>query len=92
MLRLTSLCLASHLVHGTVAWGNLGHETVGYVAQEVRSSLLPMYHASNGFTVQFLAPKALAFVQSSLGSTYDQSLGVAATVRFMLSEEDIEIH
>ncbi|THH01916.1 hypothetical protein EW026_g874 [Hermanssonia centrifuga] len=61
MLRLTSLCLASHLVHGAVAWGNLGHETVGYVAQE------------------FLAPKALAFVQSSLGSTYDQSLGVAAT-------------
>lgn len=44
-----------------VAWGNLGHETVGYVAQN------------------FLAPKALAFVQSSLGSTYSKSLGVAAT-------------
>ncbi|KAI9065690.1 nuclease Le1 [Trametes sanguinea] len=51
-----------------VAWGTLGHQTVGYIAQE------------------FLAPKALAFVQSSLGSTYDESLGPAApwadTVRY----------
>ncbi|KAI8976344.1 nuclease Le1 [Trametes punicea] len=42
------------------AWGTLGHQTVGYVAQE------------------FLAPKALAFVQSSLGSAYNESLGPAA--------------
>ncbi|TBU44833.1 nuclease Le1 [Dichomitus squalens] len=46
---------------GVLAWGNLGHETVGYVAQD------------------FLAPKALAFVQSSLGSTYNETLGAAAT-------------
>ena len=45
------------------AWGDLGHETIGYVAQS------------------FLAPNALSFVQSSLGSTYSESLGVAATVR-----------
>ncbi|OJT05807.1 Nuclease PA3 [Trametes pubescens] len=43
------------------AWGTLGHQTVGYVAQE------------------FLAPKALAFVKSSLGTTYNQSLGAAAS-------------
>lgn len=29
---------------------------------------------------EFLAPKALAFVQKSLGSTYNESLGPAATV------------
>ncbi|KAI0631763.1 nuclease Le1 [Trametes polyzona] len=44
----------------TIAWGTLGHQTVGYVAQE------------------FLAPKALAFVQSSLGSMYNELLGPAA--------------
>ncbi|KZT22670.1 nuclease Le1 [Neolentinus lepideus HHB14362 ss-1] len=43
-----------------LAWGNLGHETVGYVAQE------------------FLSTNALSFVQSSLGSTYNKSLGPAA--------------
>ncbi|OBZ72961.1 Nuclease PA3 [Grifola frondosa] len=48
-------------VNRAAAWGALGHETIGYVAQ------------------QFLAPKALAFVQSSLGSTYNSSLGPAAT-------------
>ncbi|KAI1784082.1 nuclease Le1 [Ganoderma leucocontextum] len=42
------------------AWGNLGHETIGFVAQ------------------QFLAPKALSFVQSTLGSTWNFSLGPAA--------------
>lgn len=30
--------------------------------------------------LQFLSPKALAFVQSSLGSTYSESLGPAAPV------------
>ncbi|KAI0808266.1 nuclease Le1 [Fomes fomentarius] len=54
---------------GAAAWGKLGHETIGYVAQH------------------FLAPKALAFVQSSLGDTYNQSLGPAApwadTVRYV---------
>jgi len=29
--------------------------------------------------MQFLAPNALSFVQTSLGSTYSQSLGPAAT-------------
>jgi hypothetical protein len=38
-------------------------------------------HQTVGYVAQqFLAPKALAFVQSSLGSTYSQSLGPAATV------------
>ncbi|KAI0739846.1 nuclease Le1 [Daedaleopsis nitida] len=46
--------------NGVAAWGVLGHETVGYVAQA------------------FLAPKALAFAQSSLGTTYNMSLGAAA--------------
>ncbi|KDQ51131.1 hypothetical protein JAAARDRAFT_73787 [Jaapia argillacea MUCL 33604] len=62
MIKLVSgvLVLAA-FVGGVAAWGNLGHQTVGYVAQ------------------QFLAPKAAAFVNSSLGSTYSYSLGVAAT-------------
>ncbi|KAI3595802.1 s1 p1 nuclease [Moniliophthora roreri] len=38
-------------------------------------------HEAVGYiAMQFLAPKALAFVKSSLGSTYSQSLGVAAPV------------
>jgi len=41
------------------AWGELGHEAVGYVA------------------MAFLAPKALSFVQTSLGPTYNESLGPA---------------
>ncbi|KAI0357186.1 nuclease Le1 [Trametes cingulata] len=57
---LTLTILATLHIHSVAAWGTLGHQTVGYVAQE------------------FLAPKALAFVQSSLGSTYDESLGPAA--------------
>jgi hypothetical protein len=37
-------------------------------------------HMTIGFiAMQFLAPNALSFVQSSLGSTYDESLGPAAT-------------
>ncbi|KAF8060975.1 S1/P1 nuclease [Lyophyllum atratum] len=37
-------------------------------------------HQAVGYVaMQFLAPKALSFVQSSLGSTYSQSLGPAAT-------------
>ncbi|TFY75401.1 hypothetical protein EWM64_g8611 [Hericium alpestre] len=43
------------------AWGNLGHETVGYVA------------------MQFIGSKTLSFVQTSLGSQYNLSLGPAAT-------------
>ncbi|KAA1476819.1 nuclease Le1 [Dentipellis sp. KUC8613] len=43
------------------AWGNLGHETIGYIAME------------------FIGSKTLSFVQSSLGSTYNFSLGPAAT-------------
>ena len=61
------------------AWGNLGHETVGYVAQQVRTSLLSPEGRTN-VVRKFLAPKALSFVQSSLGSSYSESLGVAATV------------
>ncbi|EMD35713.1 hypothetical protein CERSUDRAFT_52687 [Gelatoporia subvermispora B] len=45
------------LVSRISAWGNLGHETIGY----------------------FLAPNALAFVQTTLGSQYNFSLGPAAT-------------
>lgn len=37
-------------------------------------------HQAVGYVaMQFLAPKALSFVQTSLGSTYNQSLGPAAT-------------
>ncbi|KAJ7170247.1 S1/P1 nuclease [Mycena crocata] len=37
-------------------------------------------HEAVGYVaMQFLSPKALAFVQSSLGATYSESLGVAAT-------------
>ncbi|KAI9066939.1 nuclease Le1 [Trametes sanguinea] len=43
------------------AWGNLGHQTIGFVAQS------------------FLAPKALEFVQTTLGAQYNFSLGPAAT-------------
>ncbi|EPQ59993.1 nuclease Le1 [Gloeophyllum trabeum ATCC 11539] len=56
-----SLLGLSAFVRGTSAWGALGHETVGYIAQE------------------FLTSGALSFVKSSLGSTYNQSLGSAAT-------------
>lgn len=63
MYSFIAACGLFALINGAFAWGDLGHETVGYVAQS------------------FLAPKALSFVQSSLGSSYDESLGVAATVR-----------
>ncbi|THH14804.1 hypothetical protein EW146_g5583 [Bondarzewia mesenterica] len=56
-----SLAIALSVPPQVSAWGNLGHESVGYVA------------------MQFLSSNALSFVQSSLGSTYDESLGVAAT-------------
>ncbi|KAG7100155.1 hypothetical protein E1B28_001934 [Marasmius oreades] len=37
-------------------------------------------HEAVGYVaMQFLAPNALSFVKSSLGATYDESLGVAAT-------------
>lgn len=67
MNTLTTVCALIALVGKASAWGNLGHETVGYVAQS------------------FLAPNALSFVQSSLGSTYSESLGVAATVSRLIS-------
>ncbi|KAI0323505.1 nuclease Le1 [Cubamyces sp. BRFM 1775] len=57
---LVTTCSIALYAQSALAWGTLGHQTVGYVAQE------------------FLAPKALAFVKSSLGSTYDESLGPAA--------------
>ena len=65
MYTFTAACGLLALVSRASAWGNLGHQTVGYVAQA------------------FLAPNALSFVQSSLGSSYSQSLGVAATVRLI---------
>ncbi|KAH9938793.1 nuclease Le1 [Epithele typhae] len=55
------LAVAAACTQTAFAWGNLGHQTVGYVAQA------------------FLAPNALDFVQTSLGSTYNESLGPAAT-------------
>ncbi|KAI0704391.1 nuclease Le1 [Cerioporus squamosus] len=58
---LTTLSVLTVAARPAAAWGALGHEAVGYIAQE------------------FLAPEALAFVQSSLGSTYNESLGAAAT-------------
>jgi len=52
-----------------LAWGELGHEAIGYVA------------------MAFLAPKALSFVQTSLGSTYNESLGPAAPWADTVREE-----
>ncbi|PPQ98894.1 hypothetical protein CVT24_003525 [Panaeolus cyanescens] len=37
------------------------------------------HQAVGHVAMQFLAPNALSFVKSSLGSTYSQSLGPAAT-------------
>jgi len=60
-MRSATLSLATlSLAPLALAWGDDGHEAVGYIAQA------------------FLAPKALSFVKSSLGSTYNESLGVAA--------------
>jgi len=58
---LPALALSALSIAGVRAWGNLGHETVGYVA------------------MAFLADDTLSAVKSSLGSTYNESLGVAAT-------------
>ncbi|KZS96029.1 nuclease Le1 [Sistotremastrum niveocremeum HHB9708] len=68
MLTTAIFCTCA-LIGQAVAWGELGHETVGYVA------------------MQFLAPKALSFVQSSLGSTYNESLGPAAPWADTVREE-----
>ncbi|KAI0702273.1 nuclease Le1 [Cytidiella melzeri] len=57
---LTAAVGLATIVGRAAAWGALGHETIGFVAQT------------------FLAPKALSFVQTSLGSTYNESLGPAA--------------
>ncbi|KAI0742212.1 nuclease Le1 [Daedaleopsis nitida] len=68
MARLTtSLFVLGSAIHA-YAWGNLGHETVGFVAQ------------------QLLAPKALAFVQSTLNATWDFNLGPAAIVCISLNQ------
>ncbi|EKM60554.1 uncharacterized protein PHACADRAFT_155682 [Phanerochaete carnosa HHB-10118-sp] len=56
--------LALHVQSG-LAWGNLGHQTIGY----------------------FLAPNALSFVQTTLGSQYNFSLGPAATWADMVKSE-----
>lgn len=56
-------------VQGSYAWGNLGHQTIGFIAQE------------------FLAPNALSFVQTTLGSMYNFSLGPAATWADMVKSE-----
>ncbi|KAJ7269726.1 S1/P1 nuclease [Mycena rebaudengoi] len=41
---------------------------------------LPRCHEAVGYiAMQFLSPKALSFVQTSLGATYSESLGVAST-------------
>ncbi|KAL4247375.1 nuclease type I family protein [Abortiporus biennis] len=55
---LTALALFTSSAY---AWGALGHQTIGFVAQE------------------FLAPNAAAFVQKHLNSTFNHSLGTAAT-------------
>ncbi|KZS89357.1 nuclease Le1 [Sistotremastrum niveocremeum HHB9708] len=65
----TAIFCTCVLAGQAVAWGELGHETVGYVA------------------MQFLAPNALAFVQSSLGATYNESLGPAAPWADTVREE-----
>ncbi|KAJ6616388.1 S1/P1 nuclease [Mycena sp. CBHHK59/15] len=46
-------------------------------------------HEAVGYiAMQFLSPKALASVQSSLGATYSETLGVAAPISFHLSWAD----
>lgn len=62
-MKTTSIAVAAltFCAGNVAAWGNEGHQAVGYVA------------------MHFLAPKALAFVQTSLGATYNESLGIAAT-------------
>ncbi|KAK7692095.1 hypothetical protein QCA50_005501 [Cerrena zonata] len=57
----TLVALLPFATKSVYAWGALGHQSVGFIAQE------------------FLAPKALAFVKNTLGSTYNFSLGPAAT-------------
>ncbi|KAI0259205.1 nuclease Le1 [Gloeopeniophorella convolvens] len=58
---LSALAAALAAPNGVVAWGNLGHETTGFLA------------------MQFLDSTTLSAVQSSLGSTFNFSLGPAAT-------------
>ena len=77
------LAVVAACVQNTLAWGNLGHETVGYASTVIVGMTLctdPACCAHRYVAQEFLAPKALSFVQSSLGSTYNKSLGPAATV------------
>ena len=60
MKTVTITGVAFTLAGRVAAWGETGHQAVGYIAME------------------FLAPKALAFVQSTVDSSYDNSLGPAA--------------
>ncbi|KIJ56258.1 hypothetical protein M422DRAFT_63177 [Sphaerobolus stellatus SS14] len=50
----------SRVVASVAGWGEVGHETIGFVA------------------MQFLAPKALSFVQTTLAANFSGSLGPAA--------------
>ncbi|KAH9938884.1 nuclease Le1 [Epithele typhae] len=60
-MRVTTIAtLLAFSAGSAFAWGNLGHETIGFVAQS------------------FLAPNALSFVQTTLGSVWNFSLGPAA--------------
>ncbi|KAF8499597.1 nuclease Le1 [Russula emetica] len=56
-----ALAVAFMAPRSVSAWGNLGHEIMGYLA------------------MQFLDPSVLSTVQSMLGSTFNNSLGPAAT-------------
>ncbi len=87
MLKLQALCasvvVALVSLKSVIAWGDLGHETVGYIAMSVCRLILHhlLLVLSDAVLSQFLAPKALSFVQSTISDSDDNSLGPAATVR-----------
>ena len=63
------------------AWGNLGHETVGLVGSISALADHTLNYPHYRFVAQaFLAPNALSFVQNTLGTEWNFSLGPAAIV------------
>jgi len=61
MMKIAAITAVALALAGQVAaWGQLGHQAVGYIAME------------------FLAPNALAFVEETVASSFNHSLGPAA--------------
>ncbi|KAF7795571.1 hypothetical protein EIP86_006733 [Pleurotus ostreatoroseus] len=78
-LLASSISLSLSIVGGA-AWGNVGHQTIGFIAQNVSHVPTP-FVAQFWLTayIKFLAPNALQFVQTHLNASFDGSLGPAAT-------------